>query len=230
MFLILLSVQVYMIIKYPIKSRLLLTKTKVALACIVVWVLALPLGLGAIAYVWIQGMTLLYSYLANFTVLTLIVVIQVVLKVLIVVEILRSPLRDAVNGENLNKKQKDLAKTIVILNIILIVTAFPYCLGRQIHFFYLHLGLDTTMLDQFIHYYQVIFFLNFIANPVVYSLRLHDYRRSLLALFSCKCGKRRNNFQHGARQPMIENAQPLNPCIWHLCHIFSMSNTHDFSI
>ena len=63
--------------------------------------------------------------------LALVVVIQAVFKVLIVVEILRSR-RDDVSAETQNKTQKDLAKTVVILNAILIVAAFPYILARQI--------------------------------------------------------------------------------------------------
>ena len=54
MFLTLLTVQVYMIIKYPLKSRLILTNMKVASACLVVWVLAILSGLGAIVFMWIQ--------------------------------------------------------------------------------------------------------------------------------------------------------------------------------
>ena len=112
MSLTLLTVQVYMFIKYPIKSRLILTKTKVALACLVVWVLAVLLGLSqiAIALQLVQGRIAFIPPMANFVVVTLVVVIQVVFKVLIVVEILRSR-HDDVNAEIQNKKQKDLAKT-----------------------------------------------------------------------------------------------------------------------
>ena len=202
MFWTLLTVQVYMIITYPIKSRLILTKAKVTLACMVVWVLALPLGLFKIANVWAQTREVLYFYIISFTILTLVVVIQVVFKVHIVVEILRSR-RDDVNAETQNKKQNDLAKTAVILNVILIVAAFPYFLTKQIAYvLYIGVNMDnTTVLWQFLYYYEPVFLLNFIANvPVLYSLRLQDYRRSLLALFSCKWRKQRNNVQ----QPMTE--------------------------
>ena len=87
MFLTLLTVQVYMIIKCPIKSRLILTNMKVALACLVVWVLAILSGLGAIVFMWIQQRKKIYFQIANFTLVTLVVVIQVVFKILIVVEI-----------------------------------------------------------------------------------------------------------------------------------------------
>ena len=201
MFLTLLTVQVYMIIKYPIRSRLILTKTKVALACLVVWALAVLLGLSPLAAVWVQGKEYLYFVIFLIAVLTLVVVILVVFKVLIVVEILRSR-RDDVNAETQNKKQKDLAKTLVTLGVILVVTAFPYFLAKQIFSIYAHLHMDTRMVLQFSYYYGLVFALNFIANPVLYSLRLQDYRRSLLALFSCKCRKQRNNFQQRPRQPM----------------------------
>ena len=205
MFLTLLTVQVYMIIKYPIKSRLILTKMKVALACLVVWVLAMLLGLSEIAGVWIQGIETLYFFIANFIVLTLVVVIPlIVFKVLIVVEILRSR-RDDVNAETQNKKKKNLAKTIIMLNVMLIVTAFPFYLAKMIGSFYFHLpDENVTMFRRFLYYFYPVFTLNFTANPIIYSLRLQDYRRSLFALFSCKSRKRRNNVQQRPRQPMIE--------------------------
>ena len=202
MFLTLLTVQVYMIIKYPIKSRLILTKMKVVLASLVVWVLAMLFGLSKIAYVWFKKNVLLYLRIADFICLVLVVVIQSVVKVLIVVEILRSR-RDAVNAETRNKKKKDLAKTVIILCVILIVAAFPYFLARQISYFY-HGVDDTIPKNLFSYYYEPVFHLNFVANPILYSLRLKDYRRSLLALFSCKCRKRHINIQSGPQQPMIE--------------------------
>ena len=176
-----------------------MTKLKVALACLVVWV-AVPIGLSETAHVWFQEMDVVYIYLANLHVLALFVVIQIVYKVLVVVEILRSR-RHTLNAETKNKKQKDLAKTVMILIVILIDTAFPFVLATQIYHLYFYFRLDYQMIVQFRCYYGLVFILNLIANPVVYSLRLNDYRRSLVALFFCKCrnGRRINIQQRSTR-------------------------------
>ena len=98
-----------------------------------------------------------YLLMANLIIVTLVVVIQVVFKVLVVVEILRNR-RNDVNAEIQNKKQKDLAKTVVILNVILIVTAFRYFLATQIAYFYAFLNYtDASMILQFCYYYQPVF-------------------------------------------------------------------------
>ena len=121
MLLTLLTAQMYIIIKYPIRSKLALTRKNIVLACMTIWVLAVGLGLTDITHIWSDSPY--YFYISNIAVLELAVAIQVLLKILIVVEIFTN--RESIRNAK-NRKQNDVAKTVMMLNVILIVTAFPY--------------------------------------------------------------------------------------------------------
>jgi hypothetical protein len=185
-----LNVQIYIIIKYPMKSRLMLTRKKVILSCIIVWAVAIGMGMVDIGYIWINGFEVFYLYIANIATLEVAVACQVVLKILTAIEILGSRY-DGLNAETQNQKQKDVAKVVTILNVILIVTAFPYFLAKQIEFIG-RLGetSNDSLVRNFPYYYEPVALLNFVLNPLLYSLRMRDYRRSLIALFTFNCKKR----------------------------------------
>lgn len=198
MLLTFLTFQVYAIIKYPMKSRYMMTRHKVALACLIIWILAIGMGLSEIAYLWTEKP--LNVYIGNIAVLELATVIQVVLKILIVVEILGSRC-EGVNSETQNEKQKEVAKTVMILNVILIVTAFPYFVAKQIEYRERIVGTGTSsILTKFSYYYEPVAFLNFVANPIMYSLRLQDYRQSMIALFTFKCKHRHRNSSQSSQR------------------------------
>ncbi|XP_028401803.1 lysophosphatidic acid receptor 4-like isoform X2 [Dendronephthya gigantea] len=193
MLLALLTVQVYMIIKYPVKSRLMITKCKIAVTGTIIWILAICMGLSQISYIWMinddLSMRVFCLYIVAIAILEIATAFQVVLKILIAIEILKSR-RQLKNAKIPNKKEKDVAKTVIILNLILIVTAFPYFVAKQIAYVTrLRLGTDPMFIN-FSYYYEPIALLNFVTNPLLYSLRLQDYRRSLLALFNFNCKKR----------------------------------------
>ncbi len=188
----LLTVQIYMIIKYPMKSRLILTKKKVVVSCMTVWVMAIGLGLSSISDLWTEWS--LYIYIGQIAVLELGVVVQIVLKILVIVEIM-SRQNDILKAENAqNLKQREVAKTVILLNVALIVTALPYFLAKQIeHIARINNYSMDSLLITFAYRYESIALLNYVVNPILYSLRLHDYRRSLLALFKFNCKNRRRN-------------------------------------
>ncbi len=183
MLLTLLTVQIYMIIKYPMKSRLMLTRKRVLMSCMIVWVIAVCMGFGNIGNTWFRNYKVLYVFIANIAVLEIAVLFQVVVKILITVEIIDSRHR-LIKAKTQKLKQQNVAKTIIILNVILIVTAFPYFLAKQMEYLE-RLGYlsDDLLFENFPYYYEPVALLNFIFNPLLYSLRLNDYRRSLLALF-----------------------------------------------
>jgi hypothetical protein len=194
MLLTLLTIQTYVIVKYPIRSRLMISGKKIGLACAVIWILAILLGLSNVAYLAVSHIKfaqLMKIYIAQVAVLELAVVVQVILKVLIIREIMKSRLNTKVNAEKHNNKHKEIAKTIVILNVILIVTALPYFFAKQMEYLYRLNVLHHDLLGRFANIYEPIAVLNFALNPVLYSLRLSDYRRSLLAfLHQCRHERR----------------------------------------
>ena len=189
-FLGLLTIQIYVIIKFPVKSRIMLTRKRVLISCTIVWVIAVGMGVGNIGHIWLKDLKVVYIYIANIAVLEIIVVFQIVTKIFIVFEILSSRPK-LLKAEIQDKKQKHVAKTVIILNVILFVTAFPYFLAKQIE--YLHrLGYISAhpLVRKGNAYYEPVALLNFISNPLLYSLRFKDYRRSLLALLKFSYRKR----------------------------------------
>ena len=192
-FLGLLTGQIYIIIKYPVKSRLILTRKRVLMSCTAVWLIAIAIGFGNIAYIWLNNMKVFYIYIANIAVLELDVVFQVVLKILIVIQILGN--RHKLPDDRIqNKNEKHAAKIIIVLNVIMFLTAFPFFLAKQIEYLHAlgHLHGDP-LLGKFPYYYEPVALLNFVSNPLLYSFRLEEYRRSLLALFKFDCKKRHHN-------------------------------------
>ncbi len=182
-----LTIETYVIVKYPIRSRLILSGKKIRLSYVVSWILAAILGLSHVAYKFadLELAQFMKIYIAQIAVLEFAVIVQVVLKVLIIREIVESGrnMADA-RTEQRNNKHKEIAKTIVMLNVILIVTAFPYFVAKQIEYLYKWgvIGGDSLAM-LFSNYYEPVALLNFTLNPVLYSLRLSEYRHSLLALF-----------------------------------------------
>ena len=188
MLLTLLTVQIYMIIKYPMKSRLMLTGKRVMMSCVMVWVLAVGLGFCEISFIWTKSP--FYFYVGYIAVMEVAVAIQVALKIIIVVEIMKNQ-QSILNAQN--AKQREVAKTVIILNVTLIVTALPYFVARQIEFIWRSKANNSSLHAYFAYYYEPIALLNFALNPVFYSLRLRDYRRSLVALLKFSCGKQRRS-------------------------------------
>ena len=182
-----LTVETYIVSKYPIKGRIMLTRKKTMILCMVSWFLAIPLGLSNIAYLFIKNfLNLMKIYIAQIGVLEFTVVVQVIFKFLIIQEIFRS----RQDTEQQNSKHKEIAKTIIILIIILIITNLPYFISKQLEFLWkMHLINGNKLLWKFSNYYKPISALNYMANPVLYALRFADYRRSLLVLLTKCAGK-----------------------------------------
>ena len=182
-----LTVETYVVTKYPIKGRVLLTRKKTVILCAMAWFLAMPLGLSNIAYLFTDNFSrLMKIYIAQIAVLELTVIIQVILKVLIIREIMKSR-RNINTHHQQQQQQQQIAKTIIMLNVILIVTALPYFVSKQLEFVWkLPVVGGNQLLWRFSNYYEPIAAINYLANPILYARRLPDYRRTLRAPFT-KC-------------------------------------------
>ena len=196
MLLTFLTIQTYIIVKYPIQSRFIISGKKIGLSCLVVWSLATLLGFGSVLHRIKKDFAFALSmkiYIAQIAVLELAVVVQLVLKVLIIREIVASARNIEGEAERRDHtKHKEIAKTILILIAILIVTALPYFVAKQIEYLYkLRVVRGDPLVRLFSNYYEPVALLNFALNPVLYSLRLPDYRRSLRSLL-CKCRQQRD--------------------------------------
>lgn len=179
LFLTLLTVQTYVIIKYPIRSRLAMTKKKVVFMIGTVWTVSLVLALLEIND--ISKDKRMYFWIANISVLELATIIQIIMKIFIIREIFLP--RDPLLNNTRNKQQKEVAKTIIIMIFVLIVTALPYFIAKQIEYITRICDGNYDLTVKFAYYYEPIAMMNFVVNPIVYSLRLKDYRKSLFYIF-----------------------------------------------
>ena len=182
------TLQVFTVTKFPFKGPQIWTRTRVVMSCVVIWLLAVPLAYTYITYhTGANFNEMLKGLIAQIFVLEIIVIIQIVLKIFIFLEIHKSR-RDS--GQSQSSKHREIAKTVMILVVIQLLTAVPYVVTRQVELF-ARLGMLSyhLLLVKFTYYYQPIAMLNFCANPVIYFLRLPDYKRTLLSL--CGSGRRR---------------------------------------
>ncbi|CAB4020500.1 ---NA---, partial [Paramuricea clavata] len=120
---------------------------------------------------------------AHIGVLQIALVVQIVLIIQVAIEIIRS---GRSTGNPQNAKHKNIAKTVIILTPILFLTAFPYFLLKQLQFlarlgYFDHDKTAGSLLHNLSYRYAPIAMLNFAANPILYALRLPDYRETLLA-------------------------------------------------
>ena len=201
-----LTVQTFLVTNFPMKGRYWLTTTKIMIFGIGFWLFAIPLGLANIAYLCFSLRTSLNVYIAQIGILEAAAIAQVVLHIHVAVVIVKSGRHISANVEI--RKHKKIAKTVIILSIILFFTAFPYFLFKQLEYLLRleYFGQSETgqILYAISYCYTPIAVLNFVANPVLYSLRLPSYRNSLLALV----GKRNSSFPGGEMQHIT--SKPTN--------------------
>ena len=188
-----LTVQTFLVIKFPFHSRnAWLTMRKIISTCTLIWIFSFLFGLGNISWLrYPEGNTTFKIYAGEIGTLHLVVIVQIILNVQVAIEIRRS---SRITGNATDNKQRNMAKTVIILTVILILTAFPYFILTQLRYI-VRLGIfgqDTTARKLFAvaYYYTPLAVLNFVLNPILYALRLPDYRKSLLACV----GKRNRDF------------------------------------
>ncbi len=207
LFLTFLTVQIFLITKFPIKTRYWFTTLKIVSVGIVIWVFAFLLGL-TLSHHFRFPLTVEFKLsAAQVGVLLIALVVQFILNILIIVEIIKSGRR---TGNAENTRHWNIAKTVVILTLILFITAFPYFVLRQM--ILSRLGYGKFKIGEFKTYriISVYFFycyvpiatVNFAANPILYALRLANYRQTLLVFI----GKRKS--KTGCRKRLMQNISP----------------------
>lgn len=179
------TVQIYVITKFPLKSRFMFSVRKTVLVTMAIWLCSVPMGVSYISYLYFHTNreTNFKIWAARIGVLQIAVLVQITLNVQVTIEIMKSK-RSTENEYSQNNKHKNIAKTVIMLTLILCFTAFPHFLFKQIEFIarqgYLGSSKTVHILGTLSYLYAPIALLNFTANPILYSLRLPDYRRTLL--------------------------------------------------
>jgi hypothetical protein len=197
-----LSVQIFVITKFPL-SRYWFTTLKIVLVGTAVWLFAFLLGLSQITYRFHLPFTInLKIWTAQIGVLQIALIVQIVLNTQVAVEIIRS---GRSTGNPQNAKHKSIAKTVMILTLILFLTAFPFFFLKQLEFlarlgYFDHDKTAVALLYNLSYCYGPIAMLNFAANPILYALRLPDYRQTLLAFVGKSRSSSRRSTQNRSSQ------------------------------
>ena len=174
--LMLFAIERYIAIKHPFESRNILTRKRVFLACLLCWAAAIGCSFFIIA-VSVEFLTALYG------ILELSVLIMILFQILIIRGI-KDASRYVEGGSKRKAVMKNVSTTSVVLIFVLMVTAFPYFIAKQVEFLYRdYPNLFTGKIARrFPYYYFPVACLNFIINPFIYALRLPDYRNAFVAL------------------------------------------------
>ena len=191
--LMLFSIERYIAIKYPIESGTILTRKRVFLACLFCWAAAigcaLPIFLPSRHYL-----------IAFYGILEFSALVMIFFQILIIKGI-KEASRHLEDDSTRKAHMKNISTTIVILILVLMVTAFPYFIAKQVEFFsrdYPHLFTEVSRL--FPYYYFPIACLNFIVNPFIYAWRLPDYRNAFKELLNQKLLRRETKAQRNSRR------------------------------
>jgi hypothetical protein len=195
------TVQIFVLTKSPLRGRYWFTTGKMAVIGIGIWLCAFLLGLTNIAWVHFPHPVGLKFYIGQIGVLQIAVLVQIILNIQVTVAIIRA---GGSVGNVENNKHKNIAKTVIILTLILFLTAFPYFLFKQMEFLsrlgYFGESKTAAILEGLSYCYTPIATLNFLANPILYSLRLPDYRQTLLVFVGKRNGRRRGSLKRSSTQ------------------------------
>ncbi|XP_046859727.1 cannabinoid receptor 1-like isoform X1 [Xenia sp. Carnegie-2017] len=179
--------QTYIIAKYPIRSQQMLSTRKIYKLCATVWLIAICIAFGELTSMYTKkNEQLMYTYITVYAVLEIAVLLQIILKCFILKVVLQSRQDTKVNAEQHNTKHLEIVKAIIVLNVLLVVTALPFFVAKQVEFIHRLGKLQGELAERFSYYYKPVAMMNFAVNPIVYALRLPDYRNSMKALFRKK--------------------------------------------
>ena len=204
------SLQVYTVTKFPFKAPHFWTRTKIVLCCIVIWLVAIPLALDDV-FIFIHLDHDKYNkwWTVQAVVWAIIVIVQIVLKILTCWEIFKTRRN---SGLSQSTKHRQITTTVMIMVAVQMFTAFPYIIIKQL--LNNEFSLSYHVLKEITTYHTPILLLNFCVNPIIYFLRLPDYRSSLLSLFGCR--KRKNQTspdpqRNEQREPPLHQVPPTTP-------------------
>ena len=190
-FLLLFSVERYVVVKYPIKSHSILTKTRVYVACLTCWGVAITIG-GTFLY---RGSNQYKLNVLMYGVLELAAVLMIVFTVLLIVEVKAASRRDVAHKRRVGQA-RDISMVLIIIVFIFMVTTFPYFIMKQFEAFARENPRLFRCKSECPYYYFPVACLNFVVNPFIYAWHLPEYRCAVVALFTKRIpGERRRRYQ-----------------------------------
>ena len=88
-------------------------------------------------------------------------------------------------------RQRKLTITLFIMTIVSLLMWLPYAVGSFLYFQSRLKFLSLQELFRLEYSFKILYFMNSLVNPIVYAIRMPEFRKALLLLF--KCQQRRNN-------------------------------------
>ena len=175
------SLQVYTVTKFPFKARHFWTRKRVVLCCVGIWLLVGLLGSGEVfSYRYEYDKQFMWRAI-TFAIWSITAIFQIILKILTCWEIFKTRRN---SGQSQSSKHRQLTTTVMIMVVIQMFTAFPFVVTYQF------LPIEWPYTYKIVTFQWCMGILNFCVNPIIYFLRLPDYRSSLLSLFGRR--KRKN--------------------------------------
>ena len=179
----------FIAVTYPTDNESIVSPRRTLLCCLFIWVFSTSVGV-------------LISYNLNigkfvFCALFEVEIVAVVVMYTVMYRKARAISKLAHNGEVSDKNtirkatlESRLYTVVSLLVGILVATVFPYILALHIELGYSITSRESDQnktLSKFLDFYFPVELLNFLANPVVYTWRLPNYRRALMKTFSRRC-------------------------------------------
>ena len=199
----LMSIERYIAVHYPLKKLVIVTRER-TISCIVIVCLLSGILAGLSEFKVIRHY-LRFSLFSLFDVIVISVAI-VYIKIVVSLKKITNEARKSIRANSsrrlrLEKIREDRQLLIVVLVMvsILAITVLPYTIASQVMLvdilFYKNYPRDKKILITFLMYYFPVEIVNFVVNPIIYAIRLPNYRKSLTALlcFYKKTNKNETN-------------------------------------
>ena len=88
-------------------------------------------------------------------------------------------------------RQRKLTITLLIMTIVSLLMWLPYAVATFLYFQSILKILSLQESFRLEYSLKILYFMNSLVNPIVYTLRMPEFRKALLLLFNCQ--QRRNN-------------------------------------
>ena len=141
----------------------------------VVWVTS---GLISIAYEFFEATVIhAYFFLAIFLICLLIMCVSytsIVIKI-------RCSTQPQHHGAAI--RERKLTMTLLIVTAVSLLLCLPYAVFRYVSLSNFKISMSTSEFIRLNHALVVLFFANSLANPILYAIRMPEYRSAFLALF-----------------------------------------------
>ena len=189
------AIERYIAVHYPLKKQVIVTRER-TLVCVFI-VCSFSAILAGISEIKTIRFYILFSLFCLFDLIVTCVAF-VYIKILVSLKKISAEVRRSCRlnsarqlrlGLDKIKEDRQLLIVVLIMLTVLVVTVLPYTLASQVllvdRLFYKDWSLDRDMLRTFAKYYFPVEMINFAVNPIIYAIRLPNYRKSLMALLNC---------------------------------------------